>query len=46
VAELFDDLPEMARSPEPLLPLYHQYDSWLLDYDRARMAQAFGAQTR
>jgi hypothetical protein len=33
-----------ALSPEALLPLYRQYDSWLLDYDRARMARMLGSQ--
>ena len=35
-----------ALSPEALMPLYREYDSWLLDYDRTRMMQAFGPQKR
>lgn len=26
-----------------LLPLYHQYNEWLLDYDRARMVETFSS---
>ncbi len=31
-----------ALSPEPILELYRRFDDWLLDYDRPRMAEAFG----
>jgi hypothetical protein len=30
-----------ALSPDPILELYSRFDGWLLDYDRARMADAF-----
>jgi hypothetical protein len=33
-----------ALSPGPIEHLYRDYDSWLLDYDRPRMTEAFGAQ--
>ncbi len=33
-----------ALDRDQLLTVYHARDEWLLDYDRARMATAFGAQ--
>jgi hypothetical protein len=30
-----------ALSPDPIVELYTRFDAWLLDYDRARMSEAF-----
>jgi len=34
-----------AVSPDPILELYSRFDHWLLDYDRARMSEAFAPRT-
>ena len=31
----------VALSPDPIAGLYSRFDTWLLDYDRPRMAEAF-----
>ena len=45
-AFVYDDrgMDVTALTAEALLPLYRRYDAWLLDYDRPRMAEAFGPQ--
>ncbi len=30
-----------ALSPDPIVELYTQFDTWLLDHDRPRMSEAF-----
>ena len=35
-----------ALSPDPILELYKQFDTWLLDYDRSRMSEAFAVNTK
>jgi len=44
VVNAYDDrgMDITALSPEPIEHLYHRYGAWLLDYDRPRMAEAFG----
>ena len=44
VVNAYDDrgMDTTALSPDPVEHLYRQYDAWLLDYDRPRMAEVFG----
>jgi hypothetical protein len=32
-----------ALSPDPIAELHTRFDTWLLDYDRPRMSEAFAA---
>ncbi len=40
---VYDDrgMDVLALKPASLLPIYKEFDAWLLDYDRERMAAAF-----
>jgi len=42
---VYDDrgMDVQAADPARIAPLYRRFDAWLLDYDRPRMAAAFGA---
>jgi hypothetical protein len=44
VMHVYDDrgVDIMALSPEALMPLYRNFDQWILDYDRPRILEAFG----
>jgi hypothetical protein len=44
VVNAYDDrgMDIIALSPDPIQDLYRRFDAWLLDYDRPRMAEAFG----
>jgi hypothetical protein len=45
VMHVYDDrgVDIMALSPEPLMSLYRDFNQWILDYDRPRILEAFGA---
>lgn len=44
VVNAYDDrgMDVIALSPAPIEHLYRRFDTWLLDYDRPRMAEVFG----
>jgi hypothetical protein len=48
VVNAYDDrgMDIIALSARPIEHLYGQFDAWLLDYDRARMAEVFGSRAR
>ena len=45
VVNAYDDreMDIIALSPEPIEHLHRRFDAWLLNYDRPRMAEVFGA---
>ncbi len=48
VVNAYDDrgMDVIALTPGPIAGLYRRFDAWLLDYDRPRMAEAFGPRAK